>query len=460
MRFGSVCSGIEAASVAWEPLGWRACFLSEIDDGPRHVLRHHHADVPLRGDFTDIQHGDHDEIDLLVGGTPCQSFSIAGLRGGLDDARGQLSLEFVKLAARLRPRWLVWENVPGVLSKDRGRAFGSILGALAECGYGFAYRILDAQSVQTCRFRRAVPQRRARVILIGYLGDWRPSAAVLFERACLSGHPAPSRRTGEGAARGFEVGPSGGRGSDVAPTLDTRAKDGPVRNQVGVCVMDAPPVSMRLNAGGMGRQDGESETLLPISFNARQDPCVTGETAGTLDTGHPQAQAVAFDIRGRDGGSQPEGPHETANLRAASGGSSRSFVAYSAMPMNSGKDYTVKEASVSQALTTSAHPTGAQGGDFVHMPHSVRRLTVLECERLQGFGDHYTRVEGDRVRSLKPAMAAYLTHHGGDVWRDKRGRWRTRLLADGPRYKMLGNSMPVNVMDWVGQRIACVESLL
>ena len=145
MRYGSVCSGIEAASVAWEPLGWKASFLSEIDKFPRAVLAHHYPKVPLHGDFTTIQAGEYDPIDLLVGGTPCQSFSVAGLRGGLADDRGNLALEYLRLAQRLRPKWLVWENVPGVLSSAGGRDFGSILGGLVELGYGFAYRVLDAQ---------------------------------------------------------------------------------------------------------------------------------------------------------------------------------------------------------------------------------------------------------------------------------------------------------------------------
>ena len=145
MRFGSVCSGIEAASVAWHPLGWRASFLSEIEAFPRAVLSHHYPEVPLHGDFTTIRGGEYEPIDLLVGGTPCQSFSVGGLRGGLGDQRGNLALQYFRLADRLRPRWLVWENVPGVLSSHKGRDFGSILGAMVELGYGFAWRVLDAE---------------------------------------------------------------------------------------------------------------------------------------------------------------------------------------------------------------------------------------------------------------------------------------------------------------------------
>lgn len=185
MRFGSVCSGIEAASVAWHPLGWRASFLSEIEAFPRAVLSHHYPEVPLHGDFTTIRAGEYEPIDLLVGGTPCQSFSIGGLRGGLDDDRGNLALEYLRLADRLRPRWLVWENVPGVLSSNRGRDFGAILGGMVELGLGFAYRVLDAEFFD-------IPQKRPRVIVVA--GPTATSAAaVLFERASFEGRADPRR---------------------------------------------------------------------------------------------------------------------------------------------------------------------------------------------------------------------------------------------------------------------------
>ena len=186
IRYGSVCSGIEAATQAWHLLGWEPVFFSEIDDFPRAVLQHHYPDVPCHGDFTTIGEDDYGSIDLLVGGTPCQSFSIAGLRGGMADERGNLALEYLKLAQRKRPRWVVWENVPGVLSSNGGRDFGAFLGGLVDCGYGWAYRICDAQYW-------GVAQRRRRVFVVGYLGDWRRAAAVLFERESLSGNPAPSR---------------------------------------------------------------------------------------------------------------------------------------------------------------------------------------------------------------------------------------------------------------------------
>ena len=215
MRYGSVCSGIEAATMAWHGLGWKPAFFSEIEAFPCAVLQHHYPDVPLHGDFTDIKDDEYGPIDLLVGGTPCQSFSIAGLRGGMDDERGNLALEFIRLAQRKRPQWVVWENVPGVLSSNGGRDFGSFLGALAEIGYGFAYRVLDAQYF-------GVAQRRRRVFVVGYLGDWRRAAAVLFERESLSGNPAPSREAWERVAPAVTQG-FGQRGvwpADVTCTLN------------------------------------------------------------------------------------------------------------------------------------------------------------------------------------------------------------------------------------------------
>lgn len=213
MRFLSVCSGIEAASVAWNPLGWHAWAFSEIEPFPSAVLAHHYPGTPNLGDMTAFKDWPDATLDLLCGGTPCQSFSNAGLRAGLDDPRGQLMLTFGAIAARYRPRWLVWENVPGVLSSNGGRDFGAFLGLLGFLGYGFAYRVLDAQFVRVDGYARAVPQRRQRVFVVGCLGDWRSAAAVLLERESLRGDLAPRRSSGARVAatltRGAE---SSGRG--------------------------------------------------------------------------------------------------------------------------------------------------------------------------------------------------------------------------------------------------------
>jgi DNA-cytosine methyltransferase len=191
IKYGSVCSGVEAATTAWHPLGWTPQWFSEIEKFPSAVLKHHYPAVPNHGDMTKFKEwNDGRPIDVLVGGTPCQSFSVAGLRKGLDDPRGNLMLTYLAIAERYAPKWIVWENVPGVLSSNRGRDFGTFLGALGQLGYGFAYRVLDAQYF-------GVAQRRKRVFVVGYLGDWRRAAAVLFERESLRGYPAPSRKTRE-----------------------------------------------------------------------------------------------------------------------------------------------------------------------------------------------------------------------------------------------------------------------
>lgn len=163
LRYLSVCSGIEAATVAWHPLGWEAAAFSEIEPFPCAVLAHHYPDVPLHGDFATIKGDEYGPIDLLVGGTPCQSFSVAGLRGGLADDRGNLTLQFLKLAQRVKPTWITWENVPGVIS-DKTGALPAFLDGLEELGYICDIDILDAQF-------HGVPQKRRRVFVCGQHRD-------------------------------------------------------------------------------------------------------------------------------------------------------------------------------------------------------------------------------------------------------------------------------------------------
>ena len=195
MKYLSICSGIESVGVAWNPLGFEPIGLSEIDPFRSAVLQYHYPEVKNYGDFTQIQKTDlRAQPDVLVGGTPCATFSIAGLREGISAERGNLALEFIKLAQRLQPTWVVWENVPGVLSSNGGRDFASFLGGLAECGYGFAYRVLNTELVRTQRFPRAIPQRRRRVFVVGHLGDWRSAAKVLFDSASMPENVKPSRR--------------------------------------------------------------------------------------------------------------------------------------------------------------------------------------------------------------------------------------------------------------------------
>jgi DNA (cytosine-5)-methyltransferase 1 len=406
MRYLSVCSGIEAATVAWHPLAWEPIAFAEIDAFPSAVLAHHYPGVPNAGDFTEIT--DVGTVDLLVGGTPCQDFSVAGLRAGLAGDRGALTIEFVRLAQRLRPRWLVWENVPGVLSADEGRAFGTFLGLLGKCGYGFAYRVLDAQYF-------GVPQRRRRVFVVGYFGDWRRAAAVLFECEGLSGHPAPSREAGPGLARA------------VAPSLT-----GSYGKQ---------PDSSDTNAGPMlvafqchGNNVGEAGTLrggnggltggVPFVFDETQ---ITSELNRNSpkpgDPSHPLASGarpptLAFTCKDYGGDAGELAP----TLRS---------MEFDKSHANAGGQVAVAFSNTAGATALSASedtfpPMTQRHGDPGMLAHgsSVRRLTPRECERLQGFPDDYTLVP-----------------------------YRGKPAADGPRYRALGNSMAVPVMRWIGERI-------
>jgi len=473
MRYLSVCSGIEAASVAWHPLGWQAAAYSEIEAFPRAVLAHHYPAVPCHGDFTTIEADQYGPIDLLVGGTPCQDFSVAGLRAGITGDRGNLTLEFLRLAARTKPRWIVWENVPGVLSSDGGRALGAFLGGLGQLGYGFAYRVLDAQYF-------GLAQRRARVFVVGYLGDWRRAAAVLFERESLLWHPAPSRETGE----------------RIAPTISARTKGGGGLGTDFDCDggLIAPEISLCLNAGGMGRQDSESETLIahalraegfdasedgtgrgtplvPVAFNITPSNSNTdynaraSERAQALTAGgnRPSARGgdlIAFSVKDHGADAGPLAP----TLRA--GGFDKSHANGGVMPaiafgwQNSSKQGASASASVTPTLDKSKTPaiafesrfvrngrgapdtivpplkaqSGQSGkGDAAPLVASammVRRLTPRECCRLQGFPDDYLDIT-----------------------------YRGRPAADGPKYKALGNSMAVPVMGWIGKRIQIIDAL-
>jgi DNA (cytosine-5)-methyltransferase 1 len=205
MKYATVCSGVEACSVAWEPLGWEPMWFSEIERFPCQVLAHRYPNTPNLGDMTKIQNTNEYQksigsIDVFCGGTPCQSFSVAGLRKGLADPRGNLALVYLAHVERLRPRWVVWENVPGVLSSNGGRDFGAFVGALGQLGYGWAYRVLDAQYF-------GVPQRRRRVFVVGHIGgQWQRAAAVLFERESLRRNPAPGRKAGKKIASGAAIG--------------------------------------------------------------------------------------------------------------------------------------------------------------------------------------------------------------------------------------------------------------
>ena len=380
--------------MAWEPLGFRPAWFAEIDPFCSALLAHRYPGVENFGDFTRIETG-AGPVDVLAGGTPCQSFSIAGRRGGLEDARGNLALEFCRLAGRLRPRWIVWENVPGVLSSNGGRDFGAIVGALAEFGYGCAWRVLDAQFL-------GVPQRRRRVFVVGHLGDWRRAAAVLLERQGLC-RDNPARRKAREEIAGALGGGTGERG--WCNDLDRSGAF----------------VSMSLNAkGGGGRLDGESETFVAHAlrgegFDASEDGTGRGTPlvpmAFSAKDHAADASNLAPTLRAM--------PHDRSHANA--GGQ----VAVCVQEGQTG----VREYDTAGTVRSDA-PGTQPGGSLIRQRMAVRRLTPVECERLQGLPDDYTLVP-----------------------------YRGKPASDGPRYRAIGNSMAVPVMRWIGRRIQIVDTL-
>ena len=295
MRYLSICSGIEAASVAWHGLGWTPVAFSEIEPFPSAVLAHHYPHVPNLGDMTNFKEWNLGSVDLLVGGTPCQSFSVAGLRKGLHDPRGGLMLTFLEIAQRYRPRWVVWENVPGVLSSNGGRDFGAFLGALGELGYGWAYRVLDAQWF-------GVAQRRRRVFVVACLGDQASAAAVLFESESVQRNPPPSRETRQGVARGVGGGPADGSISGAVTRKWAKGSGGPAGDE---CYnMVAQPVANTLGNRGLRSHtelDGHG-AYIPVAFHPTQDPISSEDgTTHAIGCGSKQGTAtvaVAFKVRG------------------------------------------------------------------------------------------------------------------------------------------------------------------
>lgn len=328
--------------MAWRPLGWKAAWFSEIEPFPCAVLAHRYPEVPNLGDITKIHENEtfkKETIDILVGGTPCQPFSVAGKRRGLDDPDGALVLAFCGIAKEKQPPWVVWENVPGVLSSGEGRVFATILGNLEELGYSLAYRVLDAQYF-------GVPQRRRRVFVVGHRGD-NIAEYVLFDGEGGSWNPPPRQKAPKPKA--------------VPP---------PARGAEGGCAGIEP----YLTCGGVAAT---------IKTGRNDDNLVVTPTA--------EPTMLQWSHKGRD---VWESPHAT------------SLQAVGNMPGQG------------QALLSRK---------------SVRRLTPVECERLQGFPDEYTLVP-----------------------------YRGKAAAecpDSPRYKALGNSIAVPVLRWIGERIAEIDAL-
>ena len=430
MNYLSVCSGIEAATCAWHNLGWNSVGFSEIEPFPSAVLKHHYPSVPNLGDMTKYKEWNLDSVGLLVGGTPCQSFSVAGLRKGLEDPRGNLALTYVGILDKFRPKWFVWENVPGVLSSNGGRDFGSFLGAVVELGYGFAYRVLDAQNF-------GVPQRRRRVFVVGCLGDWESASKVLFESDCLSGDNKKSRTKREATTtyseRGVAYGGSDGECSDTVTSKWAKGSGGPSGNECGLFVAhkvyETHPADSRVKEMGdvcqtvtsrWGTGGGNVPLVQTIGCDV-YNHAVTGETAATL-TMH-------------SGGTNTAGPKVLQAYSIREDAKANNF---SATPLEVTPALQAMQPSV-QSHHAQTFVVGAlcardykgvgnqyvqEGKCIVESPMAVRRLTPRECERLQGFKDDYTVIP-----------------------------WKKGESPDGHRYKALGNSMAVPVMKWIGERI-------
>lgn len=474
MRVLSVCSGIGADAVAWHPLGWETVAFAEIDPHASAVLAKHYPEVPNLGDFTKIQPDDVGPVDLLVGGTPCQSFSVAGLRGGMDDNRGNLALEFCRLIGRLRPRWIVWENVPGVFSSDGGRSYRAIIEGLWECGYSTCWRILDAQFVRVESHPRAVPQRRRRVFVVGHIGDdWRPPVAVLLEPEGLRRDSSPSRDKGASVAaltaRGVGTcGPDDNQaqaGHLVSPLLTSniygdhesreglliagtvsakwaKGSGGPSGDECQNLVVDALPAiaftskdhgadlaeevspTLRSMAHDKSHQSGGGQVSVAIGLQGNaSEPIVADECSPTLDQKGDQ-MAVAIDTRqdpnvyiehtGAHVSESP--PHGVAVLEVRGRGD--------------GRNLEVRADGTANALRAASGGRDSMGVGAIHSGMTVRRITPLEAERLMGLPDHYTSVP-----------------------------YRGKPMADGPRYRLLGNSIAINCLRWIGERIALWESL-
>lgn len=401
ITFGSMCSGIEAASVAWANMPWKAVWLAEIEKALSEILAQHYPDVPNLGDMMTIrgrlQRGEIPAPDILVAGTPCQSFSVAGLRGGLSDDRGALTLEFIKIANQIDEQRdtetkcvIVWENVPGVLtSKDN--AFGCFLAGLAGedqplqpsgrkwsnsgCVFGpqrtIAWRVLDAQYF-------GLAQRRKRVFVVASARAGFDPAAVLLEFEGVRRDSAPQRNQGQTTATiiAESVGSGGNEQFD----------ENELQRVVGTLCADTHPGAYSGQDAYTGRLIGQytlaARDVMPTMVAGGNTPGSKGSMSGQFSEGYLTPVVVH--------GTQ--NPIVGVNIAHCLG-------------RNSGQENALIYTGPSLKLM-------------------VRRLMPVECERLQGFPDGYTAI----IVKGKP-------------------------LADGPRYKALGNSMAVPVMRWIGQRI-------
>jgi len=415
VRYLSVCSGIEAASVAWESIGWTPVAFAEIEKFPSKVLAHHYPGVANLGDMTKFREWDieRDAVDVLVGGTPCQSFSVAGLRKGLDDPRGNLALTFVAMVDHYRPEWVIWENVPGVLSSSGGRDFGSFLGALGQLGYGFAYRVLDAQYF-------GVPQRRRRVFVVAHSsGDSRRAAEVLFEPESLRGDSPKSNRKGEKST------------SSPASSVDANGiqrtvmyENHPNDSRITGPVDPSPTVAARWGTGGGNTPLVQHTFRKSRRAQSAEDfetwvPDAVTNTLNCFDLGDIRSVDIVVESFAQN----QLGELRTSPIASTLGTNSNASGRNTPMVMHLARAFNHQSGGDMRGIDLREYPQ-LQAHQQTSVLHgmAVRRLTPTECERLQGFPDGYTDILPE--------------------------------TPDGPRYKALGNSMAVPVMRWIGSRIA------
>ncbi|MEI4288670.1 Dam family site-specific DNA-(adenine-N6)-methyltransferase [Salmonella enterica] len=483
LSYGSVCSGIEAASIAWEPLGMRPAWFSEIEPFPCAVLAERWPEVPNLGDMTKIAASvAANEVaapDLLVGGTPCQAFSIAGLRRGLADKRGQLTLAYVELVnaidySRIRqglpPAIFCWENVPGVLS-SKDNAFGCLLAGLAGedepfepgprpergknstfwrwdkkarkhypkwpqsgCVVGrqrkLAWRVLDAEYF-------GVPQRRHRVFVVGSAGEGFDPETILFEFEGVRRNTPPSKETWQTVA------------ALTANGVGTCGADDN-QGQAGHLQVVGALAAHSFTGGAGGRPEGAAAGhFIPVAVMAHGQggaEIKTDDSAPTLTCNHEAP--IVFSSTGA--GFWSEGP---GTLRAREQESHEHLAVLAFPAYMSSTQYASAEGVVNDGLVSGLLSAGGgnpdQGYPAIINGMSVRRLTPLECERLQGFPDFHTLIPVNKRNTLIADELAYLREHFPDMPEEE----AHRLAADGPRYKALGNSMAVPVMRWIGKRI-------
>lgn len=428
MRYVSVFSGVEAATLAWDQLGWEPVAFSEIDPFPSAVLAERFPDIPNLGDITQIDWSEIGPVGLVVGGSPCQSFSVAGKREGLAGASG-LMFEYIRCVRELRPRWFVWENVPGALSSEGGAAFGQLLTEMDDLGYGIAWRVLDAQFF-------GVAQRRRRVFLVGSLGDGGAERAceVLFEPESLRWDPPSSREKRKALAARAEDDPGNASGcltpwdnqskrifspDSCGPTLNSGTHEGQNIQPIVFCA--GFKYHQGAGAGNIRYIPEQSPTLTADWHNpavlcmtdTQPNTMVAEDLCGTLSCHSKKDTPVVCVTDERVGWtSEIEGPVAFAQ-------NTRDEVRY----VNG-------DGAISGAL--AANP-GMKQTSYVKEGSVVRRLTPRECERLQGMPDDWTRIP-------------YRGKSADDC-------------PDGPRYKAIGNSMAVPVMRWIGERIAMVDKL-